>query len=212
MFFLFTKIFCFVTIISVIIVKIGIDIDDTMTFIKEDLEKAAILYDKSLGNSGKFLNNDYYLGKRFNWNKEQYSYFMGTIREQVVCNAKLRDGLIKCLSDFINNGIEIVIITARNNTYYKDALNMTLNWLNKEKIPYSKLIINAQNKAKTCQKEKIDIFIDDDIKNCLEVNKIGIKTFIMDNVNNTLNNDEIIRIKDFNEFNKYVNLYIQNKK
>ena len=50
--------------------KIGIDIDDTMTFIKKDLEKAAILYDKSLGNNGKFLNNNYYLGKRFNWNKE----------------------------------------------------------------------------------------------------------------------------------------------
>jgi len=127
----------------------------TMTFIKEDLEKAAILYDKSLGNSGKFLNNDYYLRKRFNWNKEQYSYLMSTIREQVVCNAKLRDGLIKCLSDFINNGIEIVVITARNNTYYKDALNMTLNWLNKEKIPSSKLIINAQNKAKTCQKKRL---------------------------------------------------------
>jgi len=61
-------------------------------------------------------------------------------------------------------------------------------------------------------KKKIDIFIDDDIKNCLEVNKIGIKTFIMDNTNNILNNNKITRIKDFNEFNKYVNLYIQNQK
>ena len=43
--------------------RIGIDIDDTMTFIKDDLLEAAINYDKSLGNSGKFLNDNYYVGK-----------------------------------------------------------------------------------------------------------------------------------------------------
>lgn len=192
--------------------RIGIDIDDTMTFIKDDLEQAAILYDKSIGNSGKFLNDSYYVGKRFNWNKEEYHYFMGTVREQVVCNAKLRDGLIECLNDFINNDIEIIIITARNNTYYKDALNMTLSWLKKENIPYSKLIINAQNKAKVCQEERIDVFIDDDINNCLKVSKIGVKTFIMDNGDNYLDNNEITRIKDFYEFNKCVKKYIQTEK
>lgn len=41
--------------------RIGIDIDDTMTFIKDDLEQAAILYDISIGNSGKFLNDNYML-------------------------------------------------------------------------------------------------------------------------------------------------------
>lgn len=137
---------------------------------------------------------------------------MGTIRKQVVCNAKLRDGLIECLNDFINNNIEIIIITARNNTYYKDALNMTLEWLKKEKIPYSKLIINAQNKAKICQDEQIDIFLDDDINNCLKVYNQGIKTYIMDNNDNYLNNKEIIRVKDFNEFNKCVKKYIQTEK
>lgn len=199
-------------IILVMFMRIGIDIDDTMTFIKDDLEKAAILYDKLLGNSGEFLNNEYYLGKRFNWNKKEYSYFMGSIRKQVVSNAKLRPGLIECLKDFINNGIEIIIITARNNTYYKDASNMTLNWLKKKKIPYSKLIMNAQNKDQICQKEKIDIFLDDDINNCLKTNEIGIKTFIMDNLDNHLDNKEIIRVKDFNEFNKYVKNYIQIEK
>lgn len=156
-----------------------------MTFIKKDLEKAAILYDKSLGNSGKFLNNEYYLAKRFNWNKDEYSSFMGEVRKQVVSNAKLRNGLIECLNDFIKSGIEIIIITSRNNTYYKDSLNMTLSWLKKKHIPYSKLITNAQNKAKICQEENIDIFLDDDIKNCLKVNKSGIKTFIMDNIDNS---------------------------
>ena len=84
---------------------------------------------------------------------------MEKVREQVVINAKLRDGLIECLRDFINNDIEIIVITSRNNTYYKNALKMTLDWLKKEHIPYCKLIMNAQNKAQICQKEKIDIFL-----------------------------------------------------
>ncbi len=192
--------------------RIGIDIDDTMTFIKDDLEKAAILYDKSLGNSGKFLKDDYYVGQRFNWNKDEYHYFMGTVRKEVVCNAKLRDGLIECLTELINNKIEIIIITARSNFYYDNPLDMTVNWLKKEHIPYSKLIINARNKAKVCKEENIDIFLDDDINYCLEVNELGIKTYIMDNGDNYLENNEIERIKDFNEFSKSVKNYIQTRK
>lgn len=82
----------------------------------------------------------------------------------------------------------------------------------KENIPYSKLIINAQNKAKVCQEEHIDIFLDDDINNCLKVSEIGVKAFIMDNLDNILENNNIDRIKDFYEFNKCVKKYIQTEK
>ena len=148
--------------------RIGIDIDDTMTFIKDDLLESAINYDKSLGNSGKFLNDNYYVGKRFEWNKEEYSYFMGEVRKQVVNNAKLRPGLIEILTKLREMGHEIIIITARSNRYYKDPYNMTINWLKKEQIPYDKLILPSVNKKKECFKEHIDIFLDDDVNNCFK--------------------------------------------
>jgi len=180
--------------------RIGIDIDDTITFIKDDLEEAAINYDKSLGNSGKFLNDNYYVGKRFNWSKEEYSYFMGEVRKQVVNNAKLRPGLIEVLTKLKEMGHEIIIITARSNCYYKYPYNMTINWLKKEQIPYDKLILPSVNKKKDCLREKIDIFLDDDINNCLSVSSAGIKTFIMDNVDNYLENKDIVRVYDFYDF------------
>ena len=189
--------------------RIGIDIDDTMTFIKDDLLEAGINYDKSLGNSGIPLNDNYYVGQRFNWNKEEYAYFMGIIRKNVVENAKLRDGLLEILNKLINEGHEIIIITARSNVYYKDPEKMTLEWLKKEHIPYHKLILNATNKAKICKEEKIDIFLDDDIKNCQEVYESSIRTIIMDNQGNTLENDKIKRIYDFYDFYKCVKKYIQ---
>lgn len=180
--------------------RIGIDIDDTMTFIKDDLEEAAINYDKSLGNSGKVLNDNYYVGKRFNWNKKQYAYFMGEVRKNVVMNAKLRDGLIEVLTKLREQGHEIIIITARSNRYYKDPYNMTIEWLKKEQIPYDKLILPSVNKKKDCLKEHIDIFLDDDVNNCLSVNSVGIKTYVMDNVDNYLDDNNIIRVYDFYDF------------
>lgn len=189
--------------------RIGIDIDDTMTFIKDDLLKAGINYDKSLGNNGIPVRDSYYVGEMFNWNKDEYRYFMGTIRKEVVCNAKLRDGLLEILNRLIAEGHEIIIITARSNIYYDNPEEMTINWLKKENIPYHKLILNAQNKAQICQKEQIDIFLDDDIKNCLEVNEQGIRTIIMDNLGNNLNNPNIERIYDFYDFYKSVKKYIQ---
>ena len=180
--------------------RIGIDIDDTMTFIKDDLLKAACLYDKTLGNTGIPVEDRYYIGKRFNWNKDEYRYFMGEVRKDVVMNAKLRPGLIEILTKLRELGHKTIIITARTNYYYKDPYNMTIEWLKKENIPYDKLILGSINKKKDCINEKIDIFLDDDINNCLKVNETGIKTFIMDNVDNYLDNNEIIRVFDFYDF------------
>lgn len=187
--------------------KIGIDIDDTMTFIKEDLEHAAIDFDKSLGNSGEFLYDSYYVGKKFNWSKEDYRYFMGTIRKNVVNNAKLRNGLIEVLHKLREEGHKIIIITARSNIYYSNPLKMTIEWLKKENIPYDKLILPSRNKKKDCEKEQIDIFIDDDINNCLKVNELGIKVLIMDNIDNYLDNNSITRVNDFYEVYDEVKKY-----
>lgn len=180
--------------------RIGIDIDDTMTFIKDDLLKAACEYDKRLGNSGVPLNDNYYIGKRFNWNKEEYHYFMGEVRKKVVMNAKIRNGLIEILTKLRQMGHKIIIITARTNYYYKDSHGMTIEWLKKEQIPYDKLILGSITKKKDCINEKIEIFLDDDINNCLSVYDCGIKTFIMDNNDNYLDNSDIIRVYDFYDF------------
>ena len=61
--------------------NIGIDIDDTMTDLGDQMLKEAIKYDISLGNSGEFINDSYYAAKKFNWNEQETRYFMGVIRK-----------------------------------------------------------------------------------------------------------------------------------
>ncbi len=52
-------------------------------------------------------------------------------------------------------------------------------WLKKNNIYYDKLIVNVRKKGEICKQEKIDLFIDDNISNCLDVTKYGIKTIIL---------------------------------
>ncbi len=185
--------------------NIGIDIDDTMTDLGDQMLKEAIKYDISLGNSGEILNDSYYAAKKFNWNEQETRYFMSIIRKKIVCNAKLRKGLKPILNKLRNEGYKIIIITARSNYYYEDALKMTKDWLKKENIPYDKLIIEARDKAKVALEEKIDIFLDDDIINCQNVAKLNIKTFIMDNKTNYLVDNKVTRVFDFYDFYNKLN-------
>ena len=46
----------------------------------------------------------------------------------------------------------------------------------KNNIEYDKLIVNAREKAPICEEEKIDLFIDDQLNNCIDILKTGIST------------------------------------
>ena len=52
--------------------------------------------------------------------------------------------------------------------------------MDKHKIPYDKLIVNAKEKAPICLEEKIDLFIDDSIHNCIEVANKNIPVLLFD--------------------------------
>ena len=58
------------------------------------------------------------------------------------------------------------------------------------------------DKGKTCYENKIDLFIDDSINNCLNVLEYDIDTFIFDNIYNK--NTKIKRVKNWLEINKYI--------
>lgn len=171
--------------------KIGIDVDNTMTDINKEYIKAEIEYDKYLGNSGN---------PPFNWNEEDNRKFIGTFIREIINNAKLKNGLIEILNKLKEEGHEIIVITTRSNYYYGDSYKMTKEWLDKEKIPYDKLITGRENKKEVCFEEHIDIFLDDYQVNCQMVNELGIKVYIMDNINNYLDDPNIERVYDFYDF------------
>lgn len=160
--------------------KIGIDIDDTITDLQEDLFYAALEYDKTLRNSGVIYPERHYIAQRFDWSEEEKEHYLGEIRWKVLSKAKIRDGALEVLNILKEEGHEIIFITARCERYYKNPYEETYDFLKKNEIPFDKLIINALDKGQVCLEEKIDVFIDDQEKNCILTKERGIKTIYFD--------------------------------
>lgn len=192
--------------------RIAIDIDNTMTNIKDKLTNAAIKYAKSLKkdlhnidyNIVDIYNNENIFQELFNFNYEELKYFLGTIQEEITDNAIPRENCVKVINKLHNDGNEIYIITARDKEFHDDPYLQSKQWLEKNLIYYDKLIVNARDKGKACIENNIDLLIDDNIKNCLNVNNLGIDTIVFGNKND-------IGIKNINNWEEMYE-YINNKK
>lgn len=176
--------------------KIGIDIDDTITNIKEELTQALFNYAKSLGKNidniyeiKEDANND---GKcyqeLFGFSYEELKYFLKNIQENITNNALPRENAVKIINKLKEEGNEIIIITARDSEFHDDPYKKSKEWLDKHNILYDKLIVNVRKKDNVCIEHNIDLFIDDKLNQCLEVSKLGINVIRVSNDNRNINN------------------------
>lgn len=157
--------------------RVGIDIDDTICCSIENMLPYICKYygfdlktekDKCLGYDGyhKLPN---------------YRSFANSIYEIVMPNAKLKEKANYYINKIAELGHEIIFITARSDYGFKDAYNVSKNYLDKYNIYYDKLIVGACEKGNICKSEKIDLFIDDNLRNCRDVEKENIKVFLFHN-------------------------------
>lgn len=167
--------------------KIGIDLDDTITDINKKFYDSAQEYLKLLKRFDKDKTYDRYLafcynslrGKNelikefFGFSKIEMKFYIKNYRNKIAFNAKPRMYAKRVINKLFENN-EIIIITSRSNLTYGNAYKVTEKWLVENNISYNKLITNIENKRNVCKREKIDIFIDDQLNNCLDVKETGI--------------------------------------
>lgn len=191
--------------------KIGIDIDNTLTEVQEELNKAAFEYAISLGKKidnydnpmEDIKNNGDTYRKKFQFTYEELKYFLKNIQENITNNAIPRENAKEVIDKLKKDRNEIYIITARDSEFHDDPYKLSKDWLDKNEIYYDKLIVNAREKSSVCEKEKIDLFIDDQLNNCLSVQNAGIQTIMI--TDKTYNYDKIKQLKDWNEIYNYIN-------
>ncbi|MCI9064188.1 MAG: hypothetical protein HFJ17_06265 [Clostridia bacterium] len=98
----------------------------------------------------------------------------------------------------------------RNNIYFIssrllnipgcDTKRITKDTLEKGNIQYDELIIGIWDKLNICKDKKIDIFIDDSLYTCMNLQKNGIKTYLMTtNINKELDSKDIERVNHWND-------------
>ena len=185
--------------------NIGIDIDDTITYTYQTLlPMVSIKYGLSMDKlkkqkpSYKMLSNTL----------PDYDNFATINYPRLIKIAPLRENVVEILNKLRKDGHRIIFITARGYDEYDDPYKLSLEYLQRNGIPFDKLIVNAKDKVKECLLENIDVFIEDNGKICKAVQDRGITTIQMAN-DFTEASKGLERLNNWEEiYNKICEIYV----
>lgn len=165
--------------------RIGVDLDDTLSEMKDLFDVQICEYATKLGKKPDFkllkrLHKDPTAKNIYSTccdlTEKEMKHFFFLYHENFSVNNPMRPHCDKILTKLKEEGHEIIVITAREKTSHPDLFNITKKWLDKNNIPYDKLVLEGGCKSCLAKEENVDIFIDDNLNNCLEVEKKGIPT------------------------------------
>lgn len=187
--------------------NIGIDIDDTISNSSEIFIKYAKLYNKENHINFKINTKELNQEKAFGWNEFHQKNFLKKYLNKVLNDTKPKKNAVSVINRLKDNGIKIIIITARSNSELQNIYDITENWLKIKNINFDKLIVDSKNKELDCIKNNIDIFIDDNYKICEEVNKKAYIPVFLFNTRYNFNykNLNIERVFNWNEIYMKIN-------
>lgn len=181
--------------------RIGIDLDDTITKTEEILFKYAKMYNEEEKISFKINREEWNWNKAFGWDEENCERFFSRYLKRIFEEAEIKENAKERINELKDEGNKIVIITARDTKSLKEVHDVCEKWLISNKVNVDKIVVDGEDKAQKCLENKIDIFIDDGVYNCENVyNNLKIPVLLMDSrYNKDYQNPNIKRVHDWNE-------------
>lgn len=155
--------------------KIGIDIDDTLTNTKE---KQIIHWKEYLK---KYPQNKYTekLPSNINTFGDPYiNKFWDEYREELSFNTTFKKDASKVLHTLKSDGHTLCIITSRPDEKYKDLKLRLTKWFKENNIPITIFYTNIKEKALFAKNNNIDLIIDDDLIQCQNALKLNLKAIL----------------------------------
>lgn len=191
---------------------IGIDIDDTITDSSEAFIRYARKYNEENGIIFPIDITQMELSKAFGWNNNNHLEFLETYLKMLLKEVKPKEDAVDVIKMLKDEGFKIILITARHERELEDPYEFTKEWLRDKNIHYDKLIVNCKKKELACMENGVEVFIDDSIKNCMDVyRELHIPVMLF---NSRYNKDEkcqgINRVYSWNEvYTRIKELYMR---
>lgn len=181
--------------------KIGIDIDDTIT---DTWECLIPHYSKTFNVPVDKLKKSipYYPAVEDKVTLEEYFEKVIPIYDKYIRNVPLKENVKEVIDKLYELGHSVVFITDRGKEQH-NAYENTKGYLDKHQIKYDKLFIKAGDKAKICCEENIDLFIDNSIKHCNFVSECKIEILMFETIYNK-DIKEFKHVKNWNEIYEYI--------
>lgn len=184
---------------------IGLDLDDVVFATSAALKS---VFSECIDNDIINHKEEIMLGKATN---EKIKKFLKDQAIPTMEIAKPIDGAVDSIKKLRAKGNKIIFITARGNKNFPpNSEEITKERLKKFKIEYDDIIFNSFDKASDCKNNNIELFVDDSIKNCMEVKeKLGISVigFESDINKKSLEKTSIKHIKTWEELLKEIEKY-----
>ncbi|MBQ9013884.1 MAG: nucleoside hydrolase [Bacilli bacterium] len=161
--------------------RIGLDIDNVITDFDDEILKEFIKYDKTLRNKGIINKNARHINKgMFDMTDEEIENFYVNNMERIAKNLKPRKDCKYYMDKLLNDGHKLYLISHRAYPHYEKPYETTINWLRKNNINYTKLVLSkSTNKSEECKINNIDIMFDDVVSNCLKLRDEKVNVYLM---------------------------------
>lgn len=150
--------------------KIGIDIDDTLTNTREIISKKWLEYILKRPNDNYNKN----LPQNINEFGDPYiNDFWDEYREELSFNSSYKMDAATTIEKLKNDNHQLCIITSRPEEKYTNLNQRILNELKKNNIQITEIYTGIIDKGLFCLENNIDILIDDSIKHCQRTISLG---------------------------------------
>lgn len=191
--------------------KIGIDLDGVVIDSEKTFRTYEEIYDTDTLKGNHVINaEEPKFQQRYDWSEEQRKDFVSKYFIQISRESNLMSGFFRVYSLLKEQGCEFVVITARGG-FVKEMKDDAIRVLEENNLKFDKYYWNVENKLEICQKENVDVMIDDDWRIIEKISSNNIKTLYFRDTNmKKLEENEFI--KEVNNWGEVYRNLRQNKK
>ena len=180
--------------------RIGIDVDNTITTTFPILKRYCIKYNEEVIKRNLKLHEDGYSTMTlFDWTPEENLVFCNKYLREIVMQAPIKQNAKDIIEKIKNEGNEIYIITARSEPRFIEPYSATKEQLDTNGIPYDKIIVNCAEKYDFCKENKIELMLDDEPGNVDLISQLIPVIAFKEPYNERCNGKNIVRVGSWKE-------------
>ena len=187
---------------------LGFDIDDVITKTSETLLGAVEKYGEGIDYNNPLTSKKEILRGRAA--TPEVKVFFEKYGTDSLKRAELKEGANTVISNLKRRGVEIHLITARDESLMPGITQATIDYLAEKEIPYDGLHIGVHNKKELCEKLGIECLTDDSIDTCRSLVGSLIKPILFTTeVNAEFDAEGIQRVADWKELSEVIRSLIK---